>query len=232
MQHSTSVTTTHLLEGLLDPTNDEVWCTFDARFRPIIIAVARYLGLGTEDAEDVAQQTLLDVVRDYRRGKYVRGQGRLRWWILGIARHRVMDMHRRRFRRLDQRGDAALVNLPDDAQSDARLSAVWDAEQERAILQQAMSELRESSRFEPQTLLAFEMVARCGAKADFVAAECGMTVAAERILEEGIEGLTKRGGTGHSSTQSAIGAIVRLYDGWEGRESQAAPYRRMLEPMP
>lgn len=173
MHAAHSVTTTSLLDGLLDPRNDEVWRGFDARYRPIIIAVARHLGLGNEDAEDVAQQTLLDVVRGHREGKYVRGKGRLRWWILGIARHRIADIHRRRIRRLDQLGDSELNDIPDDA----RLEEVWDAEQERAILEAAMTELRACSRTESQTLRAFEMVARCGMKAELVAAECGMPVA-------------------------------------------------------
>ena len=57
-------TTTALLEGLLEQTNDETWREFDARYRPIIVAFARRVGLGETDAADVAQETLLRFVRE------------------------------------------------------------------------------------------------------------------------------------------------------------------------
>jgi len=173
MNSTHSVTTTGFLEGLLDPDNQEIWKVFDRRYRPIIIAVARRLGLGSDDADDVAQQTLLTVVRDYRAGRYERGKGRLRSWIIGIARHRIADVKRSRKRAGPVRGDSVLGVLPDDDD----LEAIWAVEQEQAILGEAMSELLVTSKAEPRTLRAFELVARGGATPQFVAAECGMTVA-------------------------------------------------------
>lgn len=172
MDAALSVTTTVFLEGLLDPNNEQIWLAFDGRYRPIIIAVARRLGLRPDDAEDVAQQTLLLVVRDYRAGRYVRGRGRLRSWILAIARHRIADVRRQQCKDGPLRGDSALGSIPDDHD----LESIWDAEQERAILELAMTELQQSSKVEPRTLRAFELVARGGATPEFVAAECGMTV--------------------------------------------------------
>ena len=86
-------TTTALLEALLDPADDEVWQDFDRRYRPILIAFAQRLGLPDEDA---AQDTLTRFVRSYREGKYDRDRGRLRSWIIGIARHCIYDIHQHR----------------------------------------------------------------------------------------------------------------------------------------
>ena len=54
--------TTALLEALLDPADDEIWQDFDRRYRPILIAFARRLGLPDEDAADAAHDTLLRIL--------------------------------------------------------------------------------------------------------------------------------------------------------------------------
>ena len=79
-------TTTQLLNDLRDTANRQAWGLFDERYRPIIHAVAIRLGLRPEDAADVAQQTIADFIKDYQRGQYDRGKGRLRDWLKGIAR--------------------------------------------------------------------------------------------------------------------------------------------------
>ena len=85
--------------------------------------VAKAAVAAPEDAADVAQETLTDFLRDYRAGKYDRRRGRLRSWISGIARHRVLDTLRQRARNQATRGESAFDELPDDA----RLTAIWDA---------------------------------------------------------------------------------------------------------
>ncbi len=95
----TMKTTTALLEALHDPACEQVWQEFDGRYRPVIIALALHLGLRHDEASEVAQETLSQFVRDYLAGRYDRGRGRLRSWILGIARHRILDVQRHRQRR-------------------------------------------------------------------------------------------------------------------------------------
>ena len=89
-------TTTHLLEGLFDPAADSVWQEFDRRYRPIIVGLARKMGLADEDAADVAQETLVRFIKAYRAGQYHREKGRLRSWIIGIAIYRIADARRAR----------------------------------------------------------------------------------------------------------------------------------------
>ena len=79
-------TTTVLLDGLYDPANSVVWRQFDQRYRPIIIGFARRLGLTDDDAADIAQETLVRFVKEYRAGKYDRTRGRLRTWIIAMVR--------------------------------------------------------------------------------------------------------------------------------------------------
>ena len=164
-------TTTALLEALLDPADDEVWRDFDRRYRPILIAFARRLGLPDEDAADAAQETLARFVRSYRDGKYDRDRARLRSWIIGIARHCIYDIHQRRATD-PRRGLSAISELPDEP----TLNAMWDQECGQEILRQGISELRQQTRTDEGTIRAFEMLAFDGRKPAEIADALSMSL--------------------------------------------------------
>jgi RNA polymerase sigma-70 factor (ECF subfamily) len=166
-------TTTQLLEGLRDPRRQDLWGEFDARFRPIIVAVARRAGLTDDDAEEAAQRTLLDFLQDYRSGKYERAKGRLRTWILGIARHRIADIWRERQRRLACRGESAFLSLAADEEWDGS----WQAAQEKRLAELAWAELREATKTTEASLEAFQLFALRGQPAAEVAQQCGLATA-------------------------------------------------------
>jgi RNA polymerase sigma factor (sigma-70 family) len=177
-----SVTTTQLLDSLQDESNQDVWIGFDARYRPIVEGVARRLGLPQEDAADVAQETLTVFVRDYRRGLYQRGRGRLRTWIMTIARNRAIDLLRARARASPALGDSALINIP----SEALTHSAWQEEEERTIFDAAYKELLETTRADPATLRVFELTALQGLSNEGAAAECGMSVEQVRLAKHRI----------------------------------------------
>ena len=84
-------TTTVLLEGLHDASNDAVWGEFDRRYRPVVFGFARRLGLDDADAADVAQETLTRFLEEYRRGVYDRERGRLRSWLVTLTQIAYMS---------------------------------------------------------------------------------------------------------------------------------------------
>ncbi|MCC6677012.1 MAG: RNA polymerase sigma factor [Phycisphaerales bacterium] len=161
-----------LLDSLKDPAQTAVWSEFDARFRPLLTAFAVRLGLDAVEAEDAAQETLVEFVGAYRAGKYDRSKGRLSSWIISIAHHRIAHRLQVVGRAAGRRGESALVDLSDPA----RLTAVWQDEQQRLIIIRAMEILREGKTAEP-TIRAFDLFAVRGVAAEEVARECGMTVA-------------------------------------------------------
>ncbi|MFN0134113.1 MAG: RNA polymerase sigma factor [Phycisphaerales bacterium] len=165
-------TTTLLLDSLKDEKRDAVWIEFDARYRRVIEVFCVSIGLREQDAQEVAQQTMVEFLRDFRAGKYVRGKGRLRSWLVGIAHHRAIDLMRSAGRKRDWRGESAMVDVSDPA----RLAQTWDAAQQRAILDQAMATLRETSKLGEKALKAFELVALRQVPAETVAQELGMTI--------------------------------------------------------
>lgn len=165
-------TTTLLLDSLKDVKQDAVWSQFDARYRRVLEAFCSSLGLREQDAQEVAQQTLVEFLRDFRAGKYVRGKGRLRSWLVGIAHHRAIDLMRAAGRKRDWRGESAMVDVSDRA----RLEQTWDVAQQRAILDQALEHLRRTSKLGEKALRAFELVALRQVPAETVARDLDMTL--------------------------------------------------------
>ncbi|MBK8267594.1 MAG: sigma-70 family RNA polymerase sigma factor [Planctomycetes bacterium] len=154
MQPVGPITTTDLLNGLHDPDKRSAWDEFDRRYRPILFAFLRRMGLNETDAADVAQETLTCFVTDYRLHKYDREQGRLRSWLIGIAKCRLADLRRTEGRRREIRGQSAIDGLPEVHDVDA----IWEAEERRTIFEQAIIELRQTTRFNERTIGAFERV--------------------------------------------------------------------------
>ena len=165
-----TATSTELLAGLRDDDNRTVWDQFVSRYRPQVVATARRVGLPPEDAEDVAQEVLIEFLRAYRGGKYERDKGRLRAWLLGMARICLANWRRRHQGRARIAETQQLEALLAD---DGRLEAMWEAEWRDAVLRQCMAAVR--AEVQPSTWRAFELFACQEWPARRVAAELGMT---------------------------------------------------------
>jgi RNA polymerase sigma-70 factor (ECF subfamily) len=165
-------TTTAMLDALHDAENADVWELFDRRYRPILVGFARNLGLGEQDAADIAQETLARFLSEYRDGRYDREKGRLGAWLVGIARYRILDLRRRRAGKFQLAGESAIVDLDDKK----HLSQVWEDERRHSVLRTAMTELNENSRTDPRTIKVFEMLMVHSATPQAVAEEFGISV--------------------------------------------------------
>lgn len=177
-----SSTATALLIGISDSANTDHWREFDARYRPMILAVASRFGLDPNDAADVAQETLTCFLNDYRAGKFNRGRGRLRSWLVSILRHRIGDWYRKREARREDRGDSALVTMP--AEDD--IGSVWDQERRKVLLRQALVDLRRESRLTERTIQAFELFAICERPAAEVAQQLGLSTHSVHVAKHNV----------------------------------------------
>mgnify|MGYP001339617220 CR=1 FL=1 len=164
-------TTTAMLEALHDSENSEMWEAFDRRYRSILIGFARNLGLSDQDSADIAQETLVRFVKEYREGRYDRERGRLGAWLVGIARFRILDQRRRRGGGAELIDEAVAAKLDDERQ----LTQIWENERRHSILQAAMRELRETTRTDPRTIEIFEMLMVHGLTPQSVAEQHGVT---------------------------------------------------------
>jgi RNA polymerase sigma-70 factor (ECF subfamily) len=169
-------TTTKLLDALRDHGNEPAWAQIDSRYRPVIAGLARRLGLGESDADDVAQQSLTEFVVAYRQGRYDRTKGRLSSWILGIAHHTTLRLLRTGRRGRGAAGGEADPGSLSQVADESALRSIWTDERDRAILDRALAIIRDESALDDRTLQAFELVALRGVPAPEAAAQSGMTV--------------------------------------------------------
>ncbi|MBI4717389.1 MAG: sigma-70 family RNA polymerase sigma factor [Planctomycetes bacterium] len=182
-----TVTHTSLLNGLKDPGNRSVWQDFVARYRPMIVKFAQRRGLSEEDAQDAAQQTLIAFCGAYQQGKYERQQGRLRFWLFGIARNQIRNARKRdRHREVQAVEDSGATAFFDRLPDEADMEQQWEEEWQQAVLRQCLEEIRRE--FDPRSLEAFERFAWKGQPAQEVARQLGMTpnavfIAKHRIMK-------------------------------------------------
>jgi RNA polymerase sigma-70 factor (ECF subfamily) len=178
-EHSVTRTTTAILAALAEAGNEQAWHEFDDRYRPMITRFLRRLGLDQSDAADVAQETLAQFVRDYRQGKYDRTRGRLRSWIIGIAKHRLADWRRSNVAREERLRETLVVDLSDVNQ----LEAIWETEFQQALLCDGLRQLRETTNINAQTIDAFRMYVIEQQPAETVAERLGMKVRAVYVAK-------------------------------------------------
>jgi RNA polymerase sigma-70 factor (ECF subfamily) len=181
-----TVTNTELLDGLRHADNRIVWQQFVERYRPMIERYAMRFGLVAADAQDAAQQTLIEFCTAYQAGKYDREQGRLRSWLFGIARNQMRNL-RRRSRRHERQvvDDTSATGFFGRVADDDELEKAWDEEWRQSVLQQCLEEVRRD--VDAKSVEAFELFAWRGLSAQEVADRLGMTpnavfIAKHRIL--------------------------------------------------
>lgn len=164
-------TTSSILQGLRDYSDDRAWNRLAERFRIPIVAFARRVGVGGDEAEDVAQETLMAFAEAFRDGRYDREKGRLGKWLFGFAHRQALAARRRAARHGDE-GEMDLAHLPDEESAEQR----WEEEWEQALL--AMCLERARREFPPATFKAFDLASRTGRSAADVATELGLNTEA------------------------------------------------------
>ena len=141
-----SITSASLLEGLRDRRNAAAWQRSNDRYRPLVLAFARKLGLDDSDAQDAAQETMMAFVTNYQRGGYDPAKGRFRKWLYGVSRRqalsRLRDRHRRtRAQWVPGENGHQLVDQLED-RSDENASDLWQQEWRYALLDEALNHVQ------------------------------------------------------------------------------------------
>lgn len=93
-----ATTDPQLLDAAKDWSSDAAWGEFYERYGPGIRAAAIRSGLSSEDADEVAQETMLRVARHLPDFRYNREVCRFRTWLNQIVQQRILDCLRRRQR--------------------------------------------------------------------------------------------------------------------------------------
>jgi RNA polymerase sigma-70 factor (ECF subfamily) len=174
-------TSASLLERLRAPRDEAAWRRLDDLYRPLILRwLCRDPTLG-EEAQDIAQDVMVVLVRelpDFQRQR----TGSFRRWLRTITAHRLGAHFRSRKNRPRALGappeECPLVQLAD---SNSQLSRLWDDEHNRYVLGRLMELI--APLFEPTTLVAFRRIAFDGIAPARVAAELGISLNAVLIAK-------------------------------------------------
>ncbi len=169
-----------LLERLRTSPDDEAWGQFVALYAPLLLGWLRSrFGLQENDAEDVAQDVLIAVMREMPTFHYRPG-GSFRAWLFQVVYHRVQALLRART--VLPVDPAELVGRCDRSpEPPAELARRWDDEHDRQVLEHALALIE--GEFEPSTWQAFRLTALDGLPAPEAAARLGLTANAARIAK-------------------------------------------------
>jgi RNA polymerase sigma factor (sigma-70 family) len=156
-----------LLERLKVLDDHVSWTEFADIYGKLITLTARKAGLDDAEAEDVLQETMIEVAQRMPAFRYDPTIGSFKAWLLNITRWRIIDRHRKRqnfARHVSQFGEIAtlaesntntrMVEKVVDPQS-LDLDAYWNAEWKKHMLSAATDRVRPQA--DPQKYQMFDL---------------------------------------------------------------------------
>lgn len=147
----------------------------------MLVEYARRKGLQAADAEDAAQETMVDFAAAYRSGQYDRGRGRLQQWLHGFASRRIEKIRIAQKRGGQPINGAGRTEFFDQLPARDGSDDVWEEEWERHVLGLCQEQLRRE--FDEKHVRAFELYAIEGRPVSEVATTVGMSVNAVYICK-------------------------------------------------
>jgi RNA polymerase sigma-70 factor (ECF subfamily) len=137
-----------LLSRLKDWDDQESWRDFFNIYWRLIYRSAIKAGLSNAEAQDVVQETLLELARKMPGFKYDPAVGSFKGWLLRTTQWKISGQFKRRRRESREvnlasdngTGTAAIEGMPDPAA--LNLDSFWDAEWERNLLDAAMENVK------------------------------------------------------------------------------------------
>ena len=167
--------------------NADAWRRLEAIYSPILRNWLHVHGVKAADADDLAQDVLLTVLRELPKFDHSGRPGAFRSWLRTTLVHRVRDFWRSRRREPPAVGGTSwsqrCEQLSDESSA---LSREWNLAHDQQVMAQLLKQVR--PRFEVKTWDAFWRQVYNGQRADDVAAELGMSlssvyVARSRVLK-------------------------------------------------
>lgn len=119
-----NTTRASLLIRVRDRGDADAWRTFDAIYRPMLLRFAQAKGLGSEAAEEIAQQCMTAIGEHIGTFEYDPQKGRFKAWLRTMANNKVRNYFRDR--RMAQAESGHLRGLEDDGDTpDETFDKLW-----------------------------------------------------------------------------------------------------------
>jgi RNA polymerase sigma-70 factor, ECF subfamily len=167
------MTSVSLLDRLRTaPPDDLDWERLQSIYLPLIQRwLRRVPGIG-DDADDLAQEVFLVVLRELPRFERQR-EGSFRAWLRNIAVNKARNLCKRRSRRHEVVLDLTGEFLDKLANPDSDLAREWDREHDEHVLRKILAVVQPD--FNPTTWESFQRFALDGLPAARVAEDLGLT---------------------------------------------------------
>ncbi|MFY9255591.1 MAG: sigma-70 family RNA polymerase sigma factor [Fuerstiella sp.] len=181
-------TSLSLLQRLRDTPESQSWERLVELYAPLIRSWLMKYEVQDTDAADLMQEVLLAVSKDVRRFEHAGRPGAFRAWLKEILVNRLRNFWRTRDRRPKLAdGSMMLEHLKDFENPNSELSQLWNAEHDRYVLRQLLTQVE--PQVTPQTWTAFCRVALEGQTPREVASEMGISlnavvIAKSRVLNK------------------------------------------------
>ncbi len=157
--------------------DDGAWERMVQLYHPFIEGWLMRYSVPPHEADDLAQDVLINVHRALKSFEHAGRDGSFRTWLRTITVNRVRLFWRNRRGRANATGgDEFLEMIQGLEDENSELTARWDAEHANHVLQAMLDEA--SSEFEPTTVNAFRSLVLGGRPAPEVAEELGTKVGA------------------------------------------------------
>lgn len=150
-----------MLSALRNMRDHAGWHQFHMLYRPMLLAVAHRSGLSEQDAQDVVQDTIVEVAKQMPSFHYDRKRGRFKGWLLTIVRRRIANVWRgKKYNSGGQRVNREEVTDPAQIEAGAEATdwefeRAWDEEWREHALRMAQEHIKRE--VEPVQFQAFQL---------------------------------------------------------------------------
>lgn len=136
-----------LLGRVKNPEDSESWRIFFQTYAPLVRNQARKAGLSGCEADDVAQETMIEIARRIQDFEYDRRKGSFKAWLYQLTRWRIANHFQKRRLAMDSVDLLSHdINDSDAAAPEAMMTAhpdeSWEREWRQALFEAALANLR------------------------------------------------------------------------------------------
>jgi RNA polymerase sigma-70 factor (ECF subfamily) len=188
-------TSASLLERLRDQPEPADWHRLTSLYRPWLLGWLRRHGLDDCDAEDLAQEVLVVVLRELPYFQHNRRPGAFRAWLRTITLHRLQDFARARRYRPQPGSDSAFLDRLEQLEDPtSQLSRQWDQEHDFHLVRCLLARIE--PEFQASSWQAFHAVMLEGNTPAEAAQRLGLTVNAVLIAKSRVLARLRQEGEG------------------------------------
>jgi RNA polymerase sigma-70 factor (ECF subfamily) len=152
------------------------WERLTDLYRPLIADWAKRHTTVQQDAEDLAQEILLQIARYLPNFQHNGRPGAFRAWLRTLAVHCTSEFWSTRHHQQQGTGGSAMQAILQELQDPhCALTKSWEHEHDMCVMNRLLEQV--AVEFEPESMTIFRRQALDGVKAEDVAAELGVSVA-------------------------------------------------------